>query len=190
MYFRARIFVALLTIAPHLYAQSAAPSGGSTTPLQIFDETTILNEVDSSTVRQSTDDINDSIVSFAANPDDLEDVVQDQSATSFNGLQLEEASTTKKAISTNNDLRNVYKVTRIKAAETIIKSKLDSSKSERFPTFEVYKQLFDQSQWSWDAISKVLKGQCAKDMQMFLEGLAVEEEWALQGRNQYLKMYV
>lgn len=149
------------------------------------DETTFLNEVDSSTSRLSLEDTNESLVNFATNPDDLEDVLIKESVTPFQGLQLEETSTTKKAAEVNGDSRNVYKVNRVKSAGPLRKTKLDTSKPEEFHSFEVYKQLFDQSQWSWDAISKVLQGQCAKDMHLYLEGLEEQVKWALQGRPIY-----
>lgn len=177
MHFRARILFAIFMLVAQVYAQSE-----STTVLQnLNDDTTLRNEVDSSTTSFSNEETHDSIVNFAANPDDLEDVLLKETVTPFTGLQLEETSTTKKVISTNGDERNVYKVTRNKVLQPKRKIKLDSNNVEDFHSFDVYKQLFDQSQWSWEDISKVLKGQCAKDMQMFLDGLEEHVKWALEG---------
>lgn len=174
------IVIVLIAWASQLNAQNESPEA---TTLQIIsDDTTLRNEVDSSTSKLSADDSNDSVVNFAANADDLEDVLVKEEVTSFKGLQLEEASTTKKSIEpVKGDQRNIYKVTRSKLAEAS-GPPLVSSKQEYIYSFEVYKQLFDQSQWNAPKIASVLKGQCAKDMQMFLDGLADQVKWALQGK--------
>lgn len=182
MYFRARIVFVLVALVLHARSESPAVT---TTLEHIIDETTLLNEVDSSTSRLSMEDSDESVVNFAANADDLEDVLLKEAATPFKGLQLEESSTTKKTVEINGDLRNVYKVHRIKTpAGPIRKAKSEINKPDHFDSFEVYKQLFDQSQWSWDDISKVLKGQCAKDMHLYLDGLEDQVKWALQGEIQ------
>lgn len=170
----------LIALATRLNSQTVSSTEATTLNPVVLDETTLINEVDSEK-------------QISVKHDELADVVNgadptrvDDAKPPFEGLQLEEAATTKKAVPVEEDLKNIYKVNKNKLTEAskkpVVTERTTNVKQSNFRSFEVYKQLFDQSQWSWNAISKVIQGQCATDMQMYLDGLSNQVRWAMQGK--------
>lgn len=110
----------------------------------------------------------------------------------------------------NIDTRNIYKIIKQKSAkimppkrhiaETIIvpfkldsqpqnnfhhydaKRKFEGADQHHLNIFQIITDLYDQSQWKIDAITKRVNEFCLADMAMYLMALGKGEPWALKGK--------
>lgn len=125
--------------------------------------------------------------------DDVVDVVTDNTSK-FEEFMLEEVTPTNAArnkVATDNQ-RNVYRVAKGKSkpiADAFSRNNNGSSASEYKPwtnngsvtSFQMFTEMYDQYRWNIDNIMTNVSNKCGLDMQIYLNALNGEVEWALKG---------
>lgn len=124
--------------------------------------------------------------------DDAEDTVTDgaDETTKFEELTLGEESqndTSYKVIDDNVNQQNVYRVAKTKSKPSV-NSFIRNSTSEYRPwtdgsvkSFQIFTEMYDQFRWNIENIVNNISNKCGLDMQIYLNALNNEAEWALKG---------
>lgn len=135
---------------------------------------------------------------------DLEDLRNDEpnALTGGEPLRLEETvpetttiNAAAKTTERKGDSRNIYRVTagrpaseNVAAPATMVPAPSATNSSngdlpDGFGAFEVYKRMFDQSEWQPAEMTRDVSADCARDVRLFLADLKREETWALRGKH-------
>lgn len=125
------------------------------------------------------------------NRDDIDESVTD-ATTKFEELTLEEESSTNKAnykvVDDNVNRRNVYRVAKNKTKPSVNVIVSDNStllyrpwRDGSLKSFQIITEMYDQYRWNIDSIVSNVSNKCGLDMQIYLNALNNEVEWALKG---------
>lgn len=165
----------VLVLAVRLNGQDPPNVTTTTSRSNVGEETTIGSLIEISTTAIIAVDQSDGIDNASTAPE----------TTSFKGLSLDDksSSTMKSTSAVPENSKNVYRVSNGRSDKQRVS--VDDISTTGTPqivrSFEIYKRLFDQSQWRWNDIAKVTGRQCATDMESYLKGLSNQVHWAMQG---------
>lgn len=125
--------------------------------------------------------------------DDVDEVVTDGSLSvtnRFEELTLDEVTSTNDSrnIVVDNNQRNVYRVAKSKSKPIASAFIRNNSTSVYRPwtngsvsSFRMFTELYDQYRWNINNIMSNVSNKCGLDMQIYLNALNNEVEWALKG---------